>query len=237
MPIGPNSQACRYPPCPQHEPAETIRRRLLERQQTHRNLEHFRDTAETQIRTLPDRHPMRQELLQATSQMGQPPHRAQIDDLLNACQQAEPGMEQRIMVLAQQRMADSNADFNARKTYEAAQREQEHQQADTVVNRATAWRWGGLCLMLAITIATYIGLTLLRRAAYLSDQPWLDVAASVGIMLLLAYPVLYAGRMFSDLRHGAPYQPKCGCPWVEPKPPSKGATRHALAKFCRARRQ
>ena len=236
MLIDPNSQATLYPPCPEHEPAENIRRRLLARQQTHRNLEHFRDTAEAQIRTLPDRHPMRQELLQATARMGQPPHRAQIDDLLNTCQQAEPGLYQRIMVLAQQRIADSNADFNARKTYETAQREQEHQQAETVINRATAWHWGGLCLMLAITIAAYIGLTLLRRA-YLSDQPWLDVAASAGIMLMLAYPVWHASRMFSDLRHGAPYQPKCRCPWVEPKPASKGATRHALAKFCRTRRQ
>ena len=236
MPIGPNTPDSQYPPCPVHEPAETIRRRLLERQLTHRNLGLFRDTAETQIRTLPDCHPMRQELLQATAQMGQPPHPAQIADLLNACQQAEPGLQQRIMDLAQQRIADRNADFNARKNYETALRNQEHRQAETVISRANAWRWGGLCLMLAITIAAYIGLTLLRRA-YLSDQPWLDVLASLSIMLILAYPVFHAGRMFSDLRHDGPFRPMCRCPWAGPRPSSNGATCYALARFCRARRQ
>lgn len=236
MPIGPNTHASQYPPCPEHEPAEIIRWRLLERTLTHRNLDRIRNTAEAEIRTLPDRHPMRQQLLHDAAQLGQTPHPAQIADLMNACQQAEPGLQQRIMTMAQQRIAECNADYNARKQHETAQRYQEQRQAEAVVSRVELWRWGSLCLILGITIAAYIGLTMLRRA-YLSDQIWLDVIASIGIMLVLAYPALRAGRMFSDLRHGAPYRPKCRCPWAGPEPAPNGETSHALAHFCRTRRQ
>ena len=236
MPIGPNTQASRYPPCPEHEPPEMSRWRLLERNLTHRNLDSFRDTAETQIRGLPDGHPMLRELLQETAQLGTMPRPAQIADLMNTCQRAEPGLAQRIMNLSQQDIAARNADFNARREYDKAQRHREHQQAETVISRADPWRWAGLCLMLAVTIGVYIGLTWLRRA-YLSDLPVIDVLASIGIILILAYPAYRAGRMFSDLRNGGPFQPKCHCPWAGTRPASKGAIRHALARLCRNGRQ
>lgn len=235
MPIGPNTPASGYPPCPEHEPAATIRWRLLERQLTHRNLDHFRHTAEAEIRTLPEQHPMRQPLLHDVAQMGHEPHPAQIADLMNACQQAEPGMERRIMDLTQQRIANSNADFNAHKQHEKGRRNQEQQQAEKVISRGELRRWIGLCLLLAITIAAYIGLTWMR-STYLPDQPWLDLIAGTGILLMLAYPALHAGRTFSDLRHDAPYRPKCRCPWAVPEPEPNEANRHALTQFCRTKR-